>query len=98
MILPPMQTEDALKFVKDVLAHSRPAEYADIDPYFPFSEDTCRVIIEDIQKKEELKPRAIMQAFNNVLQEADAQNGTGAIKMVSPALAERVLAELVQLE
>ena len=98
MILPPMQTEDALKFIKDVLAHSRPAEYADIDPCFPFSEDTCRVIIEDIQEKEELKPRSIMQAFNAVLQEADAQIESGEMQEISPALAKKVLAELVQLE
>lgn len=98
MILPPMQTKDALKFVKDVLAHSRPGEYANIDPYFPFSENTCRVIIEDIQEKDELKPRAIMQAFNAVLQEADAQIEAGEIEVVSPAFAQRVLAELVQFE
>jgi len=98
MILPPMQTEDALKFVKDILAHSRLDEYTNTDPYFPFSENTCRVIIKDIQEKDELKPRAIMQAFNAILQEAEYQIETGEKKMVSPEFAKRVLADLVQLE
>lgn len=98
MILPPMQTTDALKFVRDVLAHSRRPEDSDIDPYFPFSESTCRMIIDDIQKHDELKPRAIMQAFNAVLQEADILIETGKIKIVSTELSRKVLAELVQLE
>ena len=97
-ILPPMQTDDALKFVKDILAQSRREENADVDPYFPFSENTCRIIIEDIQKHDELKPRAIMQTFNAVLQEADAQIEAGEIQFVSPELARNVLTELVHLE
>ena len=97
MILPPMNTADSLRFVKDVLARSRRDENTDLDPYFPFSEDTCRIIIEDVQKHDELKPRAIMQAFNAVLQEADPQIEAGAIPVVSPELATKVLRELVQL-
>ena len=97
MILPPMQMPDALKFVKDVLTHARPPESTDIDPYFPFSEQTCCTIIEDIQKNDELKPRAIMQAFNAVLLEADAQIEAKKIQVISPELAKNVLAELVQL-
>jgi len=98
MILPPMQMTDALKFVRDVLAHARPPESTDIDPYFPFSEKTCRMIIEDILKNDELKPRAIMQAFHDVLSEADSQIEAKEIQVVSPDLAKKVLAELVQLE
>ena len=98
MILPPMQMTDALKFVRDVLAHARPPESTDIDPYFPFSEKTCRMIIEDILKNGELKPRAIMQAFHAVLSEADSQIEAKEIQVVSPDLAKKVLAELVQLE
>ena len=98
MILPPMQTDDALKFVRDVLLHSRDPDNSEVDPYFPFSEKTCRTIIEDIQKHDELKPRAIMQAFNAVLQEADPQIEEKEIEVISPELAKQVLAELVQLE
>ena len=98
MILPPMQMTDALTFVRDVLAHSRLPESADIDPYFPFSERTCRMIIEDIQKNDELKPRSIMQAFNAVLLEADLQIEAQEIQVISPELSKKVLAELVRLE
>ena len=98
MILPPMEMTDALKFVADVLAHARLTESTNIDPYFPFSEQTCRVIIEDIQKNDELKPRAIMQAFNAVLLEADSKIEAGEIEVVTPELAKTVLAELVQLK
>ena len=98
MILPPMQTTDALQFVKDVLAHARPVGRDGIEPYFPFEEQSCRMIIDDIQKKDELKPRAIMQAFNAVLQEADPQIEAGDIQKISPSLTKKVLEELVQLE
>ena len=98
MILPPMHMNDALKFIRDVIAHSRPAEYANIDPYFPFTEESSRVIIEDIQNKDELKPRAIMQAFHAVLQEAESQIEEGEIQVISPKIAKGVLAEFVQLE
>lgn len=96
MILPPMQTIDALKFVKDVLAHSRQSEQTNGDPYFPFTETTCRAIIDDIANHDELKPRAIMQAFNIVLAEADPQIEAGEIQVISPDFAKMVLSELVQ--
>lgn len=98
LILPPMQLADALTFVRDVLAHARPVESFGIDPYFPFSEHTCRVIIDDIQQHDELKPRAIMQAFNAVLLEADSLLEAKEIHVISPELAKSVLAELVQLD
>ena len=97
MVLPPMQTADALLFVKDVLAHSRRSEDVGIDPYFPFEESACRMIIEDIQKNDELKPRAIMQTFNAVLQEADPQIETKEMQVISPTFAKHVLNELVRL-
>ena len=96
MILPPMQTSDAMEFVKDVLAHFRKHGDSDVDPYFPFTKSACRLIIEDIQKQEdELKPRAIMQAFNAVLLEADDQIESGEISVISPEFASVVLKELV---
>ncbi len=98
MILPPMQTEDALKFVEDILAHCRPTDNSHVDPYFPFSEDTSRTIIEDIKEHGELKPRAIMQAFHAVLLEADPQIEDKKMQVVSPEFAKTVLAELVQLD
>ena len=98
MVLPPMETDGALKFIRDVLAHFRAPEDVEIDPYFPFTESTCRAIIEDVHKHDdELKPRAIMQAFDAVLKEADEQIETDKIANVSPEFARAALAELVHL-
>ena len=96
LILPPMQTSDAMTFVQDVLAHFR-TDGAVIDPYFPFTNETCRMIIEDIKDRDELKPRAIMQAFHAVLLEADQEIEAGRAQVVTPSLVRRVLDELVQL-
>lgn len=95
MVLPPMETEGALKFVRDVLAHFRRHEDIEVDPYFPFTESACRTIVEDVQKHDDgLKPRAIMQAFDAVLSEAEEQIESGKMKVVSPKFARAVLAEL----
>ena len=98
MILPPMLPQEALVFVKDVLIQLRIPEYIQTSPYFPFGEDTCKVIIEEIQKKDELKPRSIMQAFNAVLQEADPQIEAGEIEIITPEFARRVLADYIVLK
>ncbi|MEW5939335.1 MAG: hypothetical protein AB1750_06725 [Chloroflexota bacterium] len=95
MILPPMLPKEAINFVKDVLVQHRVPEYSNQSPYFPFSEETCKVIIEEIQKRDELKPRSIMHAFNAVLQEADPQIESGKMESVSPQYARDVLANYV---
>ena len=98
MILPPMNSNDALKFVRDVLQHSRSEDDPTLDPYFPFTEETCRTIIDDITDHGDLKPRAIMQAFDAVLREADLDIETGKLKTVSPIFARNILSELVELK
>jgi hypothetical protein len=97
MVLPPMRTDEALEFVRDVLANLRSPEAHSVDPYFPFSEETAKFIIEDIQQNEEMKPRAIMQAFNAVLQEADPRIEAREMTVITPGFAKRVLAERVSL-
>lgn len=98
MILPPMQPDEALQFIKDVLAQARQMTSGPIDPYFPFCEDSCRKIVDDIRSRDELKPRAIMQACSSVLQEADPQIEDGKMKVISSAFAAKVLADLVDIE
>jgi hypothetical protein len=98
MILPPMLPQEALLFVKDVLGQFRIPEYVQTSPYFPFGEDACKVIIEEIQKKDELKPRSIMQAFNAVLQEADPKIEAGEIDIITPEFARRVLGDYIVLK
>lgn len=98
LILPPMDTNDALRFVKDVLHHSRSIEHQSAGAFFPFTEETCRTIIEDIKDHDDLRPRAIMQAFDAVLREADIDIEAGEIETISPTFARKVLAELVELK
>jgi len=98
IILPPMLPQEALVFVKDILIQHRVTEYAQNSPYFPFSEECCKAIIEEIQKKDELKPRSIMHAFNAVLQEADPLIEVGEMDVVSPEFAHRVLADYIILK
>lgn len=99
LILPPLLPSEALEFVRDVLTHFRTPEAYDAQPYFPFTEETCRVIIDEVhQQGDELKPRAIMHAFNAVLQEADPKIEAKEMTLISPEFAKRVLAEHVSLK
>jgi hypothetical protein len=97
MLLPPMLPEDALLFVKDVLAHFRIPEQVNLQPYYPFTEVTCKAIIIDIAEKGELKPRAIMSAFDAVLKEANPNIKAGKIAEISVQYAKSVLAQYAML-
>lgn len=97
VILPPLQPPEALQFVKDVLEHSRDPGDNSPSPYFPFTEESCKAIIAEVQEKEELKPRSLMHAFNGVLEEADPLIETGDLKVITPAFSQRVLAEYLVL-
>ena len=98
MILPPMLLDEALAFVGDVLAQFRPPGFNHSSPYFPFTEDACKAIIEEVDKQGEIKPRAIMQAFSGVLEEADPAIEAGEIDIISPEFAKRALAERIVFE
>jgi hypothetical protein len=95
MILPPMLPQEALGFVKDILVQLRVPEYIQIPSYFPFNEETCKAIIDEVQKKDELKPRSIMHAFNAVLQEADPKIEAGEMDTISSEFARRLLADYI---
>ncbi len=96
MVLPPMSPKDALGFVKDLLAEFR-TKGSGHPPFFPFTEESCKVILEEVSQKDELKPRSIMHAFNAVLQEADRSIESGKMEFVTPEFAKRVLKEYIVL-
>ena len=98
LVLPPMEMLDALTFVRDILTYSRTQEEFIDDPYFPFSEHTCKILIQGIKDRGELKPRSIMQVFGSVLSEADPEIESGDIVVISPEFAMSVLSELVELD
>lgn len=95
MVLPPMRREEALEFVGNLLTHLRTLEAYGVDPCFPFTGETCRFIIDDIEQSGELKPRAIMHAFNAVLQAADPKIEAKETMVISPQFVKQVLAERV---
>lgn len=97
IILPPLKKDEAVDFVRDVLANLRTPEAYDFPEFFPFSEDACRFVIDEVAETEELKPRAIMHAFNAVLQEAEQPIQSGRLTEVTTQVAKRALAERVSL-
>jgi len=97
MVLPPLQPSEAMMFVKEILAHARSSDRSPKNPYFPFHKDACEAIIAEIGAKEELKPRAIMHAFNAVLQEAEPRIPAD-IPSISCECAKRILSEYMLLQ
>ena len=95
MVLPPMNHASAMTFVRDVLKRYRPQGLSDVDPYFPFTSAACDKIIDWISDHTELKPRSIMQAFNEVLEAADLKIERGELEHISSEFAEGVLAERI---
>jgi hypothetical protein len=87
MVLPPMSATMALRFVRETLAEFRSPSVPGAAPFFPFSDATCKAIIAEVQSKMELKPRALMQAFTAVLEDADPLIEAGKIPLVSPEFA-----------
>jgi hypothetical protein len=93
ILLPPLATSDALKFIEDLLAHFR--EPGDSVPRtFPFRGETVHEVLRVIQEnKAELKPRTLMQAFGAVLEEADVLVERGETQSIEPGFARKVLQE-----
>ena len=91
-----MLADEALGFVKDILEHFRIPEYPVVtDPYFPFTKDSCRAILDVIGRHEDLKPRSIMLAFGAVLQDAEPLIERQEFETISPRFAEHALKDYV---
>ena len=98
LVLPPMLSEEASVFVKDVLRRFRPPGTSQmLDPYFPFTEESCNAIIEIIQHNEDLKPRSLMLAFGAVLQEAELLIERKDFDTISGTFARSVLQNYIPL-
>jgi len=98
LLLPPMLRHEALVFIRDVLTHYHTPTCAYHSPYHPFSEESCKAIIQEIDEKDELKPRSIMRAFDAVLEEAASGLEEARFEVVSVDFARKVLAEYTVLE
>lgn len=92
MLLPPLTFEESLLFLRNVLSRFRlPGSNA--DAYFPFTQESAKLVLTEVNKHGQLKPRAIMQAFGAVLEEADQRIEAGTMKSIDSAFAQRALAE-----
>lgn len=94
MVLPPMASDEGLKFLREVLAQFRTTEIPG-NPFFPFTEASCKIIIADIESKGDLKPRSIMHACNAVLQEADPLLEKKELDVISVEFVKKTLAHYV---
>ena len=96
-VLPPMRSDEALSFVKDVLHQFRPASFNGDALYFPFTQEAVQTILAEIAKTSELRPRAIMHAMSAVLEEADGPIERGQLTRVDRDFALRALSQRVPL-
>ncbi len=98
LLLPPLSIEESYKFVQDVLTYFRNPETISPNPLFPFNEESVRNVINLIEekakkskRKDQPKPRTIMQFFNKVLEEADPKIETGELKIIDTRFVSEVL-------
>jgi len=98
LLLPPLSIEESYKFVQDVLTYFRSPETIAPNPLFPFNEDSVRKVISLIEekakrnkRKDQPKPRTIMQFFNRILEEAEPKIETRELKVIDARFASEVL-------
>lgn len=98
ILLPPLNPSEAEEFVRDVLRHFRDNGMDPPVETFPFSSDAIAAGIGIVRQKTELKPRTIMQAFNAVLEEADAALESGTLRLIGPEYVRKILSDRALLE
>ena len=88
--------EEGLEFVRDVLDNFRIHDHSQMtEPYFPFTEESVRAILDMVERNEELKPRSIMHAFGTVLQQAEPLLESREIESITARFAKRALDDYV---
>jgi len=92
-----LQREEAVNFVSEVLAHFRGIDASLPSAFFPFTEQACRHIIQYLAGRTELRPRAVMHAFNAVLEVAEPKIQARELDVITPPFADSVLANYVVL-
>lgn len=93
MVLPPLNSDEAKIFIRDLIGNFRDSSDNIPNPYFPFSEIAITRIIEVVSQKARLKPRTIMQACDVVLEEADQLIESGKLTLIEADFVSDVLKE-----
>jgi len=94
MLLPPLTFDEGLAFVREVLGNFRIPD-ASVDDLFPFTSASAQAILKEIASHGQIKPRAIMQAFGAVLEEADPLIETQKMDRIDAKFATKVLADRI---
>ena len=93
IVMPSMSTDEARLFVKEVLGHFRAGSLPRGNELFPFTAASCKFIVERVASDAGLKPRALMQAFDGVLDAAEPLLQRGELQTIDPEFAKDVLRE-----
>ena len=95
LVLPPLQPSEAQQFVRDVLSHHRLQDGVKRDELFPFTSDACTSVIDYVRSHGELRPRALMKAFNAVLEAADRLIEKGDQTLIDAAFVGAALKDYI---
>ncbi len=89
LLLPDLRSDEALDFVKEVLAHFRIPE-ANVGPFFPFAQDAVESLLKALGRTASiLKPRTIMEALDASLRTLEPRFRAGDRREISiPQLRE----------
>lgn len=92
ILLPPLSSDEAVRFVADLLRQFRPNSSSPPSEFHPFEESAVRLVVRSIhEKRGDIKPRNIMQFFQVVLEEADPVIEQGSMRTIDAAFAGRCL-------
>jgi hypothetical protein len=82
MVLPPLRSDEASLFVREVLDHFRLPECAHLGEFHPFESEAVADLLKALGRKGELKPRAIMEALDTSLRNLEPEIRAGTIKSI----------------
>jgi len=94
MLLPPLRSDEALLFVRDLLARFRLPECGHLDAYFPFTKEAIDDLVGALERKGDLKPRALMEALDASLRNLESQLEGGQLKSIGKAELRASLSKL----
>lgn len=85
MLLPPLRSDEGMVFVRDLFEHFRLPEYRELGDYYPFDREAIEELLKALGRKNDLKPRAIMEALDASLRQLEPLIRTGNLKTIGAA-------------
>jgi hypothetical protein len=94
MVLPPLRSDEATTFVREVLEHFRMEGQEHLGAFFPFEPDAITELLKALGRHSELKPRAIMEALDASLRNLEPAIRTGELRSIGVAELKKSLEKL----